>query len=174
MASQSSNSYLKDSYHPEEIHQLYSIATFFFTLYFISIPLFRKCFKYKPVKLLLPSLGPSPHLYCSTRVLQEFSLDLHHTLRPKSQFAGPDIQITTGTPKESQWNKPFLSIKESKRWKSKGWETLKALANIPDNLVFRWGRTLFKPLFGLNCFDPLADYCSGLSNTYVDNCLVQL
>lgn len=54
MASQSSNSYLKDSYHPEEIHQLYFIAMFF-TLYFISIPLFRKRFKCTPS---LPFLAP--------------------------------------------------------------------------------------------------------------------
>lgn len=110
MDSQSSNSYLKGRYHPEEIHQLYFIAIFS-TLYFISIPLFRKCFKYTT------SHPSSLSLHCSIGILRAFSLDLHHSLGPKSQFAGPDIQITTDAPKESECNKPFLSIKGSKRRK---------------------------------------------------------
>lgn len=119
MDSQSSNSYLGDSHHPEEIHQLYFIAIFS-TLYFISIPLFRKCLNYTPHP-------PVPH--CLRAAAQEArqrgrSLDLRHT--PKKPICRSWHPHNNRCPK-GKWVKKTSSLfyQRSKRRKRNGWETLK-------------------------------------------------
>lgn len=91
------NLHLKGSYLPQEIHQLYFIAIFS-TLCILSLFLSLGNALNNPPPL---PLAPRPCL-CSIGILPASSLDLHHSLGPKSQSAGPDTQITTDAPEESQ------------------------------------------------------------------------